>query len=314
MKRAVIFPGQGAQYVGMGMDLAEKYPVAREILEQADNALDFALSDIIANGPESELTRTDISQPAILAVSWMAYTVLDRALNPLHFDLAAGLSLGEYTAWVAVGALDFSDALRLVRLRGEAMQQAAEARAGGMVALIGADEAKAQALCEAICQPGEELGVANLNSTGQVVIAGDQAACERAVTAAKEHGLRRAMPLTVAGAFHSPLMASAVERLHQALAEVRFRTPCRPVYSNVSASPVTDPSAIAGLLERQLTSPVRWAASMQAMVDAGCGHFIELGPGKTLGGMLARTVKDVSCDSVDRADQVLTAIQAVGAV
>ncbi|MFW5844993.1 MAG: ACP S-malonyltransferase, partial [Planctomycetota bacterium] len=225
MAVAVMFPGQGAQYAGMGMDLAEGHPIARDILDQADGVLGFGLSDIIANGPDDELTRTDISQPAILTVSWMAFSVLDKSCNPLRFDLAAGLSLGEYTALLAAGAMDFADALRLVRLRGEAMQAAADAVPGGMVALVGTDEAGAEALCSAVRAEDEILTVANLNSPGQVVISGHRSACQRAVEQAREHGIRRAMPLPVAGAFHSPLMAPAAERLHDALAGTALRDP-----------------------------------------------------------------------------------------
>lgn len=302
---ALVFPGQGAQYVGMGMDLAERFPVARKILDEADDVLGMALSDIIANGPEADLTRTDISQPAILTVSWMAYKSLEHVIKNIEFSAAAGLSLGEYTALVAADAVTFADALRLVRLRGQAMQDAAELEPSGMVALIGADEASATALCEAVAN-GDVLQVANLNAPGQVVVSGAKAACERAVAAAKEHGIRRAMPLPVAGAFHSALMAPAAERLRTALAETAFVAPTVPVYTNVTALPVTSADDVASLLERQLTSPVRWADSVVAMQAAGIDTFCELGPGKSLSGMIARTVKDVSCSNVDVADDVFS--------
>ncbi|TVR13555.1 MAG: [acyl-carrier-protein] S-malonyltransferase [Planctomycetota bacterium] len=305
MSIAAVFPGQGAQVVGMGSSLAERFPSCRRILDQADDIMDMALSDIIANGPMEDLTRTDMSQPAILVVSWMAYTALTETFRDLRFSAAAGLSLGEYTALLAADAIDFPDALRLVALRGRAMQEAAEAQPSGMVALIGADEAGANALCQAVAQ-GEVLQVANLNAPGQVVISGTQEACDRAVAAAREHGIRRAMPLPVAGAFHSPLMAPAADRLAAALAEVPFRDPQIPVYANVDAAPVTTAEAIAPSLVQQLTMPVRWADSVQAMLVGGATTYIEMGPGKTLSGMIARTVQGVTCHNIAEAEDVFT--------
>ena len=304
MRRALVFPGQGAQYVGMGMELAQRHPVARKLLDQADEVLGFALSDIIANGPEDELTRTDVSQPAILVVSVMALTVLKTVVKPLIFDAVAGLSLGEYTALVAAEALSFQEALKLVRLRGQAMQAAAEAAPSGMVALIGADEASATKLCIAAAN-GDVLQVANLNSPGQVVISGAKAACERAAALAKEHGIRKAIALSVAGAFHSELMAPAAVRLRAALAKAPFKDPKVPVYTNVHAGPVTKASEIPALLEAQLTKPVRWADSVVAMKAAGIDAFWELGPGKTLCGMITRTVSGAELRNLDGANDVL---------
>jgi [acyl-carrier-protein] S-malonyltransferase len=304
MRRALVFPGQGAQYVGMGMELAQRHPAARQLLDQADEVLGFALSDIIANGPEDELTRTDISQPAILVVSVMALTVLRTVVKPLIFDAVAGLSLGEYTALVAAESLSFREALKLVRLRGQAMQAAAEAAPSGMVALIGADEASATKLCVAAAN-GEVLQVANLNSPGQVVISGAKAACERAAAMAKDHGIRKAIPLSVAGAFHSELMAPAAVRLRAALAKAPFKDPKVPVYTNVHAGPVTKASEIPALLEAQLTKPVRWADSVVAMKAAGIDAFWELGPGKTLCGMITRTVSGAELRNLDLANDVL---------
>ena len=304
MRRALVFPGQGAQYVGMGMELAQRYPVARDLLDQADEALGFALSDVIANGPEAELTRTDLSQPAILVVSMMSLAVLRTVVKPLMFDAVAGLSLGEYTALVAAEALPFRDAVKLVRLRGQAMQAAAEAVPSGMVALIGADEASAGKLCEAAAG-GEVLQVANLNSPDQVVISGAKAACERAAALAKEHGIRKAIALPVAGAFHSALMAPAATRLRAALAKAPFRDPKVPVYTNVNAGPVTKASELPALLEAQLTKPVRWADSVVAMRSAGIDAFWELGPGKTLCGMITRTVSGAELRNLDTDQDVM---------
>jgi [acyl-carrier-protein] S-malonyltransferase len=308
MGRALVFPGQGAQYVGMGMELAEHHPVARELLDQADRILGFALSDYIANGPEAELTRTDISQPAILVVSLMALAVLRTVCKPLQFSAVAGLSLGEYSALVAAEAVGFDDALKLVRLRGLAMQQAAERTPSGMVALIGADEAAATALCAAAAlgpAGPEVLQVANLNSTGQVVISGTRAACARARALAKEHGVRKAIELKVAGAFHSDLMAPAAVTLRAALAGTAFRDPKVPVYANVHAAAVTRAAEIPALLEAQLTKPVRWADAVVAMQKEGCGEFWELGPGKTLGGMISRTITGAALKNLDKLADVM---------
>lgn len=298
MPRALVFPGQGAQYIGMGAELAQRFPAARRLLDAADAALGFALSDVMANGPEADLTRTDISQPAILVASAMSLAVAQEAVKPLTCAAVAGLSLGEYTALYAAGSIAFADAVRLVRLRGQAMQAAADAVPSGMVALIGAEEPAAAKLCAEAAQ-GEVLAVANLNSPGQVVISGARGACVRAVELAKNHGIRRAMPLPVAGAFHSPLMAPAAERLTQALAAVAFKDPQWPVYTNVTAKPVTRAAEVLALLVAQLTSPVRWADSVVAMQAAGIDEFLELGPGKTLCGMISRTVKDVRCRNLD---------------
>ncbi len=298
MSLVLVFPGQGAQYVGMGKALAETCAPARALLAQADAALGFSLSKIMAEGPETELTRTDLSQPAILVHSLMAHAALKEKLGTLPCAATAGLSLGEYSALVAAGAVDFVDAVKLVRLRGEAMQAGAEAVASGMVALIGPDEATAQKLCDAAAE-GEVLQVANLNSPGQVVISGAKAACERAIAKAKDFGIRRAVPLPVAGAFHSALMAPAAERLKAALAATRFRDPLVPVYSNVTAQPVTKATEIPDLLVRQLTSPVRWADSVVNLQKAGVTEAWELGPQKQLSGMMARTVQGVTCKNVD---------------
>lgn len=310
MSIAFVYPGQGAQFVGMGMELAERFPVARRILDEADDILGMGLSDYIANGPIEELTRTDISQPAILVMSWMAHQVVADVLKDgVNFVATAGLSLGEYTALLAADACDFADALRLVRLRGQAMQAAAEAVPSGMVALIGADEAGAQALCDAVAA-GEVLQVANLNAPGQVVISGTIAACERALAAARDHGIRRAMALPVAGAFHSALMAPAADRLAEALAATAFRDPRVPVYANVNAAPVTSAADIAPSLVAQLTQPVRWAQSVTAMQANGISEFWELGPGKTLSGMISRTVEGVTCRNVDTPEAAFALINA----
>ncbi|MFW5750096.1 MAG: ACP S-malonyltransferase [Planctomycetota bacterium] len=300
MAQAMVFPGQGAQYVGMGQELAAASPAAAELQQRADAILELPLSRIMREGPVEELTRTDISQPAILLASMMAHAALSERQGEPACAATGGLSLGEYTALVVAGTIGFEDALRLVRVRGEAMQAAAEATEGGMVALIGTDEGGARALCEAV-RGDQVLQVANLNATGQVVISGERSACERAVAEARAHRIRRAMPLPVAGAFHCPLMASAATRLAAALEEVRFAVPRVPVYHNVTGAANTDPTVISDLLVRQLTEPVRWADCLTAMQADGADAFLELGPGKTISGMIARTLKDVSTAHVDTA-------------
>ena len=307
MAKALVFPGQGAQYVGMAVSLAALHPQAKALLDEADAVLGFALSKVISEGPEAELTRTDISQPAILVASLMALAVLKAKLGSSYdkadVQAVAGLSLGEYTALVAAGALTFADAVKLVRIRGEAMQAAAEAVPSGMVALIGPDEATAQKLCDAAAA-GEVLQVANLNATGQVVISGTKSACERAIAQAKDFGIRRAVALPVAGAFHSALMAPAAERLKAALAATPIADPKIPVYTNVHAGPVTRAAEIPALLVSQLTNPVRWAQSVQNMQAAGISEFWEIGPNKHLSGMIARTVQNVVCKNLDKAEDL----------
>ncbi len=304
MAKALVFPGQGAQYVGMAMTLAAQFPVARRLLDEADAVLGFSLSRIMNEGPEAELTRTDISQPAILVASVMGLAVLREKIGHLQdVQAVAGLSLGEYTALVAAEALTFADAVRLVRIRGVAMQAAAEAVPSGMVALIGPDEATAQKLCDAAAD-GDVLQVANLNATGQVVISGTKAACDRAVALAKDFSIRRAMPLPVAGAFHSALMAPAAQQLKAALAATPIVDPRIPVYANVHAQPVTRATEIPDLLVRQLTSPVRWAESIQRMQAAGISDFWEIGPSKHLSGMIARTVQNVVCKNLDKIEDL----------
>lgn len=303
MSTALVFPGQGAQYVGMAMPLAAQFPAAQALLAQADAVLGFSLSQVIAEGPEAELTRTDISQPAILVASLMALEALKSKHAVSDISAVAGLSLGEYTALVVAGSLTFPDAVKLVRLRGEAMQAAAEAVPSGMVALIGPDEATAQKLCDAAAQ-GDVLQVANLNATGQVVISGTKTACERAIALAKDFGIRRAVALPVAGAFHSALMAPAAERLKAGLAATPIADPKIPVYTNVHAGPVTKASEIPDLLVRQLTNPVRWAQSVQNMQAAGISEFWEIGPNKHLSGMIARTVQNVVCKNLDKPEDM----------
>lgn len=282
----------------MGQDWHAAHPVARERFAEADEVLGFALSKICFEGPEAELVRTDHAQPAILATSVAAIEslVADGRLDLAAVQAAAGLSLGEYTALWAAGALSFADALRLVHRRGAAMQRASEARPSGMVSLLGADRETAEAVCEA-ARGDDVLVVANLNAPGQVVVSGDLAACERAPAAAKEVGLRRAIPLKVAGAFHSPVMEPARAELVEALADVEVKVPRFPVYSNVNAAPHETPDSIRVTLATQVVAPVLWEASMRRMVADGFGPFVEPPPGNVLGGLMRKIESAATVDS-----------------
>jgi [acyl-carrier-protein] S-malonyltransferase len=308
MPLAILFPGQGSQYVGMGTPLAEAFPVARRTFEEADDALGFNLSRLLREGPESELVLTRNAQPAILVHSVAVLRVVEEALGPV--SLAAGHSLGEFSAWVAAGTLSFDDALRAVRRRGEAMYEAGTLRPGTMAALLGLSDEGAEALCLAATEAGEGVVVpANYNSEGQIVISGDVAAVERAVSMAPEAGAKRAIPLSVSGAFHSPLMAPAESALQRFLEAIEFGQPKHPVISNVTAEGVTDPILARDLLIRQLTSPVRWSASVAAMVEAGVDRFLELGPGSVLAGLNRRNARGLPTLSLDTPEQ-LDALQA----
>jgi len=294
-KTALLFAGQGAQAVGMGRDLAETFPAARALFDQANAALGYDLASICFHGPEPELTRTENAQPGIFLVSWVALTLLRDQVPDLAFQATAGLSLGEFTALAAAGSLSFDDGLRIVRLRGRFMQEACEATRGGMAAIIGLDEAPTREVCA-------EAGVtlANLNCPGQIVISGDSDRIPQAIELAKAKGARKAIPLPVAGAYHSPLMASAQPKLAAELARIRLAAPSVPVISNVSAAAHGSPDAIAQLLVEQVTGSVRWEESIRALLAQGFTRFIELGPGTALTGFLRRI--DKSAQALNVAD------------
>jgi [acyl-carrier-protein] S-malonyltransferase len=299
---ALLFPGQGSQYVGMGRDLADASPAARHTFEEADDALGFALSRVMWEGPESELTATSNAQPAILVHSIAVHRLVRERLGSAA--LGAGHSLGEFSAWVAAGAIDFADAARTVRRRGELMLQAGVERAGTMAAVLGADDDEMERVCREAAHEGGACVPANYNSPGQLVISGDVAAIERAMELAKSAGARRVVKLNVSGAFHSPLMEPAVAGLAEQLDSVRFTQPAFPVVSNVTAQPVSDPAEARRLLIEQLTSPVRWTASVQAMLATGVTDFLELGPGNVLGGLVRRVERSANVRSVGKWDEV----------
>ena len=286
---AGLFPGQGSQVVGMGQELAAHFPIVRETLAEADAALGFALTDICFHGPPEELKRTSLAQPALVAVS-TAYWRLAVA-HGFTCDAVAGHSLGEYSALVAAGALAFSDALRLVRRRGELMEAAAARHPGGMAAIIGLDDDAVRALCADVSAQHGLLAPANFNAPGQVVISGESGAITAARAAAKERGAR-AIPLAVSGPFHSPLMHEAAEAFADALDAVTLTTPVMPVVPNVTAEPTTDPTALRQALSAQIMGAVQWVRGVYALRKLGITRFVEIGPGNVLTGLVQRTTPE----------------------
>jgi len=307
-KTALLFAGQGAQAVGMGKDLAAAFPSAQAWFDRANAVLGCDLSAICFNGPEGELTKTENAQPGIFLVSWVAFQLLKERMPSLEFHATAGLSLGEFTALTAAGAVSFEDGLRVVRQRGRFMQEACDATQGGMAAVIGLDEAPTREVCV-------EAGVvlANLNCPGQLVISGETGKISRAVDLANAKGARKAIPLPVAGAYHSPLMASAQSKLAAELAKIQFSAPTVPVISNVDALPYGRPDGISRRLVEQVTSPVRWEQSMRVLLAQGFTRFIELGPGTALSGFMKRIDKSVQMLNVaDVASLEKTAMDLTG--
>jgi [acyl-carrier-protein] S-malonyltransferase len=308
-KIALLFAGQGAQAPGMGKDLAGNFPSAKTWFERGNQALGYDLAALCFGGPEAELTKTEHAQPGIYLVSWAAFQLLREAAPGLEFGAAAGLSLGEFTALTAAGTLSFEDGLRIVRQRGRFMQEACDATRGGMAAVIGLDEVPMREVCA-------EAGVtlANSNCPGQLVISGETGGIARACEMAKAKGARRALPLTVAGAYHSPLMASAQPKLEAELARVRVVAPTVPVISNVTARPHEGPDSIRAKLVEQVTSPVRWEESMRYLLAQGFDCFIELGPGTALSGFMKRIDKDaLICNVGDASSLAKTADILAGA-
>lgn len=286
-KTALLFAGQGAQVVGMGKDLAATFPTAQAWFDRANAALGYDLTTICFHGPDAELTKTENAQPGIFLVSWIAFELLKETVPNLKFDATAGLSLGEFTALTAAGGLSFADGLRVVRQRGRFMQEACETTQGGMAAIIGLDAAATRAACT-------EAGVAlaNLNCPGQIVISGATDRISKACELAKARGAKRAIPLPVAGAYHSPLMAGAQPKLQAELERITLSAPSVPVISNVTAEPHTTPDQVAARLIEQVTSSVRWEDSMRYLLAQGFTRFIELGPGTALAGFMKRINKE----------------------
>jgi len=297
--KAYVFPGQGSQYVGMGKDLCEQFPDAKKYFDEADSLLGFSLSSICFNGPEEELKQTKNTQPAIFLHSVALWNVL----KPHDASMMAGHSLGEYSALVAAGAISFHDAIKLVRLRGELMQKAGEENPGTMAAIVGLESG----VVTEVCKNANEAGIvqpANFNSPGQIVISGSVAGVRKAMELAKTAGAKLVKELVVSGAFHSPLMQSAKDKLKEALDSVTINDAKIPVYANVTAKPVTNANEIRNLLFEQVTSPVRWEEIAINMSNDGAKSFVEVGPGKVLQGLVKRTVATAEVSGFDKAADV----------
>ncbi len=297
---AFLFPGQGAQTVGMGKRLAEGVPAARRLYDQAAEVLGYDLAKLCFEGPAEQLDSTVCSQPALFVTSLAALESL-RSESPdvvLSCEAAAGLSLGEYTAMVFAGVMSFEDGLTLVQQRGVAMQEASDATPSGMVSILGLERVEIEAACAEAREDGV-LEVANLLCPGNIVVSGSNEACERFAELARKKGAMKAVPLAVAGAFHTEIMRPADERLAEALSHVRMQKPRMPVVSNVDARPHDDVDEIRQVLIKQVLQPVRWEDSMRYLIQQGFTQFYEVGPGRVLRGLLRRIDRSVSCESVE---------------
>lgn len=295
MKVAYVFPGQGAQYVGMGKELASRYEAARKVYALADEALGFSISSLCFDGPEEELKKTHFTQPALLATSIAALRAFeDVAEEPVLPTCVAGHSLGEYTACVAAGALSLRDALTLVHRRGQWMDEAVPGGTGTMAAILGMDATSLRAVCEEASQTDNVVELANVNCPGQIVISGHKDAVQRAMELAKQQGAKRAIALTVSGPFHSSLMKKAADKLGDALETSAFVTASVPIVANVDAGLNTDKAGIAKALKEQLYQPVQWELDARAMLSEGVDTFIEFGPGTVLSGLIRKVERGIS--------------------
>ena len=293
--KAFVFPGQGAQFVGMGKDLYESNPLAKELFEKANDILGYRITDIMFDGTDEDLKQTKVTQPAVFLHSVISAICMGDEFKP---DMTAGHSLGEFSALVAAGALSFEDCLRLVYARAMAMQKACDAAPSTMAAIIGLPDEKVVEVCQAVSTDDSVVVAANFNCPGQIVISGNVEAVQLACEKMKEAGAKRALPLNVGGAFHSPLMQPAKEELQKAIEQTEVKAPKCPVYQNVDALPHTDPEEIKANLIAQLTSSVRWTESVKHMIADGADDFTECGPGKALQGMIGRIDKTVAAHGI----------------
>jgi len=300
-KIAFLFPGQGAQTVGMGREACQKLPAARTLFNRANEVLGYDLAELCFDGPEDKLNATVHSQPALFVCALAGLELLKNEAPEVidQCQATAGLSLGEYTSIVFAGALDFETGLAIVQRRSEAMQSASDAKPSGMVSLLGLDLEQIEQLCAELRSDGEVLQVANHLCPGNIVVSGDQAACDRIAEAAVAAGAMRAIPLAVAGAFHTPIMQSAVEQLLVALGGVAIYVPRIQIISNVDATPHTDPEEIRTLLVQQVVSAVQWEASMRYFLDEGFDLFYEIGPGRVLRGLMKRIHRKSKCEGIE---------------